>query len=257
MLHFALREENETILRKAIISLVVVGLLIGICEVETVIATKPISQSTENPGERPSVLGLTGVTLSEALEKHTDETEAYRENTPAVCYGNEPVSATLAEIQPDNNFGSHISSAKEAILGYSAEDDLETMIDSPDFIHVVNISRQQPEKYTAEEKEMVAFVVFAEARGECFEGMVAVAQVVINRYESGRFGNTIRSVVYSRDQFAVSKRYNDVCMAAVEYAIESSPYPNTMYYFQKSKRKNWYGVYYGRIGSHSFYCGKA
>ncbi len=87
MLYLALREENEAILRKAIISLVVVGLLIGICEVETVIATKPISQPTESPGERPSVLDLTGVTLSEALEKHTDETEMYGENTPAVCYG--------------------------------------------------------------------------------------------------------------------------------------------------------------------------
>ncbi len=112
-------------------------------------------------------------------------------------------------------------------------------------------------EYTDREKEMIAYVVYAEARGERFEGKVAVAQVVINRFESGRFGKSVKKVVYARSQFAVSKRYNKSCMDAVEHAIENRPHPENMYYFQVSKRKKWRNfVYYRRIGNHSFYCSK-
>ncbi len=120
-----------------------------------------------------------------------------------------------------------------------------------------SISLRQREGFTDAEKEMIAKVVYAEARGECFDGRVAVAQVVINRYQSGKYGPTLKRVIYKRYQFAVSKKYTAPCMEAVEYAIENMPYPEDMYYFRVSKSKHWRNfVYYNRIGNHSFYCGK-
>ncbi len=110
--------------------------------------------------------------------------------------------------------------------------------------------------YSDEEKAYVARVVYAEARGEIFDGKVAVAAVVLNRFESGRFGKTVKKVVFARNQFAVSKKYSAECMAAVEAAIEQSDaYPDDMYYFRVSKSKKWRNFdYYTRIGNHSFYC---
>jgi N-acetylmuramoyl-L-alanine amidase len=111
-----------------------------------------------------------------------------------------------------------------------------------------------PSKYSDEEKELIARVVYAESRGEPFEGQIAVAAVILNRYESGKFGKSVRSVVYAKEQFAVSRKFNDESMAAVEAAIAGTDYPDTMYYFQKSKRKKWGDkIYYGRVGNHSFY----
>jgi N-acetylmuramoyl-L-alanine amidase len=110
--------------------------------------------------------------------------------------------------------------------------------------------------YSEQEKAYIARVVYAEARGETFEGKVAVAAVVLNRFESGQFGSTVKRVVFARNQFAVSRRYNDECMIAVMAAIDQrDAFPDDMYYFQASKRKHWRSFeYYTRIGNHSFYC---
>lgn len=116
---------------------------------------------------------------------------------------------------------------------------------------------EQAYLYNEEDMELMARTVHAEARGEEFEGKVAVAQVIINRYESGRFGDSIRRVVFARNQFAVSKKYDDECMQAVEAAVEEKLHPEDMYYFRVSKKKKWRNfVFYDRIGDHSFYCAK-
>lgn len=45
-------------------------------------------------------------------------------------------------------------------------------------------------------------VIHHEARGESFEGQVAVASVVLNRVESSRFPNTVCGVVKQPKQFS-------------------------------------------------------
>jgi N-acetylmuramoyl-L-alanine amidase len=44
-------------------------------------------------------------------------------------------------------------------------------------------------------------VVYSEARGEPFQGQVAVAAVVLNRLESPQFPHTIRGIVFQRNAF--------------------------------------------------------
>lgn len=117
-------------------------------------------------------------------------------------------------------------------------------------------SEEDTYQYSEEEKIYIARVVYAEARGEIFEGQVAVATVVLNRFESGKFGSSVKKVVFARSQFAVSKRHNEEVMSAVEAAIErKGDYPEDMYYFQASKSKKWRNfVYLTRVGGHTFYC---
>ena len=49
--------------------------------------------------------------------------------------------------------------------------------------------------------ECLARTIYGEARGEPYEGKVAVAAVVLNRLESGLFGNSIHEVVFQRGAF--------------------------------------------------------
>ena len=120
-----------------------------------------------------------------------------------------------------------------------------------DYVMPLIYTTYEDEHYTEEEKEIIAKVVYAEARGECFEGQVAVAQVVINRYESGRFGNSIKRVAYAKHQFAVGRKYNKENMRAVEKAIKEMPYPYDMVYFCKGH--HFYGEFYCKIGAHCFF----
>lgn len=115
----------------------------------------------------------------------------------------------------------------------------------------------EPERYTQEDKVLIARVVHAESRGETFEGQVAVAAVVLNRYESGRFGRSVKNVVFARNQFSIKKRYNSQNMRAVEAAIEGTEHPEDMFYFRVSKKKKWRNFeYLYRVGNHSFYAAK-
>lgn len=56
-------------------------------------------------------------------------------------------------------------------------------------------------EYDEETLTLFAALIHCEARGESYEGQVAVASVVMNRVRSHRFPNTIRDVIYSPRQF--------------------------------------------------------
>ncbi|MFS0824035.1 cell wall hydrolase [Bacillus sp. 1P02SD] len=55
-----------------------------------------------------------------------------------------------------------------------------------------------PVLVTNEEKELLARLVHAEAKGEPYAGKVAVATVVLNRVDSSEFPNSIKDVIYEK-----------------------------------------------------------
>lgn len=56
---------------------------------------------------------------------------------------------------------------------------------------------------TNEELLLLSKLVTGEARGESYEGQVAVAAVVINRVKDQRFPNSIKDVIYQKNAFSV------------------------------------------------------
>lgn len=58
-----------------------------------------------------------------------------------------------------------------------------------------------PKSISNSEKDLLARLVHAEAKGEPYEGKVAVALVVLNRVEDDRFPDTIKDVIYQERQF--------------------------------------------------------
>ncbi|TYO97747.1 cell wall hydrolase [Desulfallas thermosapovorans] len=60
-----------------------------------------------------------------------------------------------------------------------------------------NISRGDIDR---EDLLLLARAIYAEARGESFEGQVAVGAVILNRTRSPHFPNSIREVIYQRNR---------------------------------------------------------
>lgn len=57
---------------------------------------------------------------------------------------------------------------------------------------------------TWEQQQLIAKLIWLEARGESKEGQQAVAEVVLNRFVSGRFGDSLEELIYGEGQFRSS-----------------------------------------------------
>ena len=60
----------------------------------------------------------------------------------------------------------------------------------------------KPVKHTHADTKCLADNIYHEARGEPFRGQIAVAQVTINRFQSGKHGKTICATVHESKQFS-------------------------------------------------------
>ena len=54
---------------------------------------------------------------------------------------------------------------------------------------------------SADDRTLLAAIIYCEAGSEPYEGKVAVGAVVLNRVRSGRYPNSIRGVIYQKGQF--------------------------------------------------------
>lgn len=109
---------------------------------------------------------------------------------------------------------------------------------------------------TMDERELLARMVWVEARGEPFEGQQAVAEVVLNRLVASNFQDSIESIIMAQGQFN-SARFLDEAepiqtqYEAVEHALKG-PYvlPINTVYFGQTPSSN--GSVWGWIGGHCF-----
>lgn len=75
-------------------------------------------------------------------------------------------------------------------------------------IKLININNKTDISYAAggnraSDLQLMARAINGEARGEPYEGQVAVAAVVLNRVKNSNFPNTIAGVIYQRGAFDV------------------------------------------------------
>ena len=75
---------------------------------------------------------------------------------------------------------------------------------------------------TSEEILLLSKLVTSEARGESYEGQVAVAAVVINRVKDSRFPNSIEDVIYQKNAFSVVKN-GTINMNPTDEAYKAAP----------------------------------
>lgn len=110
------------------------------------------------------------------------------------------------------------------------------------------------EEITAEERELLACVVYAESNTEPIEGQIAVAQVVLNRVRSESFPDTVSEVIYQERQFSTASILgsvvpNETNYEAVDAAFETEVVPYEVLYFSRGAEND---RVWGRIGAHVF-----
>ena len=137
--------------------------------------------------------------------------------------------------------------------------DKNAMPEEPFLYHEEDVILSDPRypeiELTAEEKQLLARVVWVEAQGECAEGQQAVAEVVLNRMHSDRFGDTLKGVIYAQGQFRSVPFLDDATPYQAQYeAIEKAIYgpyvlPENVFYFATypATEEIW-----GEIGGHIF-----
>ncbi len=110
--------------------------------------------------------------------------------------------------------------------------------------------------------ELLAKVISAEARGEPYEGQVAVGAVILNRVEHPSFPATIAGVVYQPGAFTcmedgqIDQQVADSAVRAAQEALNGSdPSGGAIYYFNPGTATSswiWSRPLIKVIGSHRF-----
>ena len=96
--------------------------------------------------------------------------------------------------------------------------------------------------YSSSDVELLAKVISAEARGESYEGQVAVGAVILNRVKHPSFPDSISGVVYQKGAFSCvndSNWYAPVAESSKRAAIDAlngwDPSGGAIYYFNARK----------------------
>lgn len=136
-------------------------------------------------------------------------------------------------------------------------------------IYFINSERDGNKSYAASasstsDLQLMARAINGEARGEPYEGQVAVGAVILNRVKSSRFPNTIAGVIYEPGAFtAVSDGQINVPIAedstvykAAQDALNGwDPTGGAIYYFNPDTATNkwiWSRPLIKQIGKHRF-----
>lgn len=129
-------------------------------------------------------------------------------------------------------------------------------------VEITNTAVNVPQGFSQNDIRLMANAVYGEARGEPYEGQVAVAAVILNRVESPSFPNTVSGVIFEPRAFtAVADGQiwltpNDKAEEAVLDAINGwDPTGNAIYYFNPDTATSgwiWTRPQIKQIGKHIF-----
>lgn len=148
----------------------------------------------------------------------------------------------------------------EIMLGYHGGwiFDVSAVPDEP-FIYEEEkpyVEPRYPEvELTWDEQQLLAKLIWLEARGESAKGQQAVAEVVLNRLVSGKYGSTLSEVIYGEGNFRTTKFLENAEAWQAQYeAIDNAlegPYvlPMEVMYFATVPENN---RIWGQIGNHIF-----
>lgn len=200
-----------------------------------------------------SFIALCGVTVVPIL---------YVVGTVSLCNRLDAVEERLVHIEEQLMEAKHQEAFESVVEQLPAADNDTTNVDSTEQ------EKLEPIIPVADgEEELLVRLVIAESGNQPYEGQVAVAQVVCDRYVAG-YGDSITDVIYAENQFATpySKDISVYPLAseavhAVLYEGERAFIETTLFFCNPSRSNPsalaWMRTkpYIGTIADHEFYGG--
>ena len=148
-----------------------------------------------------------------------------------------------------------------ARLGKEVEESKPTN-DVVDIVMSKGTSTSTSTSVNSSDLNLLARVVYAEARGEVYAGQVAIAAVVLNRVKSSSFPNSIAGVIYQSGAFTavsdgqINLTPNKTAKKAAQDALNGwDPTYGCIYYFNPNTATNawiWSRPHVITIGKHRF-----
>ncbi len=143
---------------------------------------------------------------------------------------------------------------KDVVTGLATAFILYLLFESVDNDYTDEIKIDQTELNNQEEIEirvnsinidLLARAIYAEARGESFQGQIAVGAVIVNRMKSNQFPNTIKEVLYQYNQFRsidngqINNTPNQIAYQAAQRAVDGEdPSQGALFFFNPDKSEN-------------------
>ena len=149
--------------------------------------------------------------------------------TPTPQLTPDPIEVALQEVEKRMSEIEMIEDKMEWFIAYKEIiNDYYGVLDPPETIY---------DYFTEDEIILICRVVETETYDQDFMSKVNVANVVLNRYYDGRFGETITEIVTSPKQFAYGrKKITEDTILAVEYAFEIEDTTNGAIFFHSNSK---------------------
>jgi N-acetylmuramoyl-L-alanine amidase len=174
---------------------------------------------------------------------------------------NVPLSAPVP-VNPDLAAASAETVAAPAAMPAVAKID-----ETPDFDSLSQaVAAQSTPDALNDDLTCLAGAIYFEAKGEPLPGQLAVAEVIINRAESGRFAKSVCAVVKQAGQFsfvrggripAIANNANyRTAVAVAQVALRDqweSPAPKALFFHARRVSPGWRMTKVASIGNHVFY----
>lgn len=139
--------------------------------------------------------------------------------------------------------------------------------DDADYATLAAAVAAQPLDIDDEELNCLAIGVYYESKGEPLEGQLAVAEVILNRTESGRFPRSVCGVLKQRGQFSFVRggqlpqppegaRAWKTALGVAKVArgdMWDSKVSNALYFHARYVSPGWRRARVGSVGNHVFY----
>ena len=211
-----------------------IGSMFGMCAHGAQIDDEPITTVIAEP--IVMVADTNVVEHEEIVEEIEEELDEY-EIAAQEC------RAELDEIESICDNMEWYIAYKDVIAKYS------DVLDPPESIYDV---------YTEDEINIMCRVIETEVYQAPFDAKVNVANVILNRINSGDFGDTVYEVCTKPGQFAYGrKKISDDTVLALEYAYQicDTTYGSTYFHSNKTAKKTWNNADYvmtDEVGHHFY-----
>ncbi len=160
----------------------------------------------------------------------------------------------------DGVFG---SKTQEAVKSFQRKNGLTPDgVAGPATLAKIGLPTGQGSATSSNDVTLLAMVINGEARGESYEGQVAVGAVVLNRVRHSSFPNTIAGVIYQKGAFTavddgqINVAIQQSCFNAAKDALNGwDPSGGAIYYYNPATATSswiWSRPVIKRIGKHVF-----